>query len=73
MQGTIGTPDKKNIQLGKGNPTSGPVKFICLWVAPGKKDLLPINGTIWYKSNKKGKDQLEEANFEGGLNIEIEN
>lgn len=71
LQGTIGFPDKKNLEFGKGNPTAGPVKFTCLWVAPGKKDLVPNIGTIWYKSYTNGKDELEELNNEGSLNIEI--
>lgn len=71
LQGTIGVPNKTNMQFGKGNPTAGPIKFTCLWVAPGKKDLIPNIGTIWYKSFQNGKDQLEKLNNEDGLNIEI--
>lgn len=73
LQGTIGVPDKKNIEFGDGNPTAGPVQFKCLWVDPGNEDSVPNIGTVWYKSNPNGKDQLEIINDEDGLNIEIAN
>lgn len=71
LQGTICAPDKSNIEYGDGNPSAGPVKFTCLWVATGMKDLIPNIGTIWYYCNSNGKDQLETLNNEEGLEIEI--
>ena len=71
LQGTIGLPDKQNISLGAGDPKAGVVKFKVIYSDPTKKDFIPTPGTIWYKVNKGGKDQLETEAGEGTLNIQI--
>ena len=71
LQGTIGTPDKRNISLGEGNPNAGVVTFKAIYSDPIKKNFIPTHGTIWYKVNKGGKDQLEMEAGEATLDILI--
>lgn len=71
LQGTIGLPDKRNIKLGEGDSKAGVVKFKVVYFDPTKKDFIPMPGTIWYKVNKGGKDQLEMESGEGTLDIQI--
>ncbi len=71
LQGTIGTPDKRNISLGEGDPNAGVVTFKAIYSDPIKKNFIPTPGTIWYKVNKGGKDQLEMEAGEATLGILI--
>ena len=69
LQGTIGAPDKRNISLGEGDSNAGVVTFKVIYSDPTKKDFIPAPGTIWYKVNKTGKDQIEMEGGEGTLDI----
>jgi hypothetical protein len=71
IQGKIGAPDKRNTTLGDGDPTAGVVTFKALYTDPLKKDPLPYPGTIWYKNNPSGKDQLEMEAGEATLDVLI--
>ena len=71
LQGTIGAPDNRNISLGEGDSNSGVVTFKVIFSDPTKKDFIPLPGTIWYKVNKGGKDQIEMEAGEATLNILI--
>lgn len=71
LQGTIGAPDKQNMMLGEGDPNAGVVTFKAIYSDPTKTDFIPMAGTIWYKVNKGGKDQLEMEAGEATLDIQI--
>ncbi len=72
LQGTIGAPDKINISLDEGgDPNGGVVTFKTIYSDPTKKDFIPEPGTIWYKVNKGGKDQLEMEAGEATLSIMV--
>lgn len=73
LQGTVGAPDKRNLQLGEGDPEAGVVNFKTIYVDPTKKDFIPCEGCIWYKTNKGGKDQLEQEAGEATLDVIIAN
>ncbi len=71
LQGNIGAPDKRNLSLGDGNPNTGLVTFKVIYSDPTKKDFVPLPGTIWYKVNNGGKDQIEMEAGEATLDIMI--
>lgn len=71
LQGTIGTPDKRNISLGDGGPNAGVVTFKVIYYDQTQKGFTPMPDTIWYKVNKGGKDQLEMETGESTLEVQI--
>ncbi|MDR0832665.1 MAG: hypothetical protein LBN93_00505 [Candidatus Symbiothrix sp.] len=73
LQGTINAPDKKNLMLDdEADPNAGAVRFKTIYSDSNKEDMVPCAECIWYKYNPNGKDRLEEANYEGGLNIYVQ-
>jgi hypothetical protein len=71
LQGTITKPDKRNVDLGEGDPNAGVVVFKTLYADALKKDFIPLPGTIWYKVNPDAKDQLELEVGEATLDVYI--
>lgn len=69
LQGTIEKPDKRNLDLGDGDPNAGLVQFKILYSDPLKKNFILYPGSIWYKSNTGSKDQLELEAGEATLDI----
>lgn len=71
LQGNIAKPDKRNVDLGEGDPNAGVVVFKTLYADALKKNFIPLPGTIWYKVNPDAKDQLEMEAGEATLDIYI--
>jgi hypothetical protein len=71
LQGTIGSPDKRNISLGEGETNAGVVPFKAIYYDQTQKGFTPMPGTIWYKVNRGGKDQLEMETGESILEVRI--
>ena len=72
LQGTIGAPNRRNMMLGDGDPAAGLVSFKVIYTDPSKKSFLPRSGSIWYKANPEGLDQLEMEAGEATLDVLIE-
>ena len=62
LQGLIGEPIGANGET--INPNNALVNFNVLWIQPGKDDHLPEKNTIYYFSNKSGKDVIGRRGYE---------